>query len=328
MKRNKMIQAAAAVAQAKLLKRNRPLVVGWAITHQCNRKCAYCAIWQRPRQDLPTATVFRIVDELAASGTLRISFTGGEPLLREDMGDIIRYVREKGIETRLNSNGSLVKEKIDNLRGLDMLLLSLEGPEAIHDAIRGPGSFQEVREAMRAARGQGVPVGLATVLASTNLDAVEFVLDGARDAGCRVMFQPATRLRLGGRAPNELAPPVGPYREVITGLIARKNAGDPAIANSLTGLRHLIRWPDPVRMACASGRISCRIEPDGQVLHCSRGAAGATPGNCAEASFREAFERLGPMACDDCWCAGRVELNLAFSFSVPTILNQLKTLVR
>jgi MoaA/NifB/PqqE/SkfB family radical SAM enzyme len=277
---------------------------------------------------LSTAAIFSIVDELAASGTLRISFTGGEPLLREDMGDIIRYVQKKGIEARLNSNGSLVKGKIGNLRGLDMLLLSLEGPETIHDAIRGPGSFQEVQEAMRAARDQGVPTGLATVLASTNLDAVEFILDTARDAGCRVMFQPATRLRLGGRAANDLTPLVGPYREAILGLIARKKAGDPAIANSLAGLRHLIRWPDPVRMACASGRISCRIEPDGQVLHCSRGCAGTAPGNCLKTSFAEAFARLGPMACDDCWCAGRVELNLAFSFSASTILNQLKTLVR
>jgi MoaA/NifB/PqqE/SkfB family radical SAM enzyme len=328
MKNGRILQAAAGVAEAKLLKRNRPLIVGWAITDQCNRKCDYCALWQRPNRDLATDAVFGIVDALAAAGALRISFTGGEPLLRKDMGEIIRHVREKGIATRLNTNGSLVKEKISTLNGLDMLTLSLEGPEALHDAIRGPGSFREVREAMRAARDQGVRTGLATTLTATNLGAVDFILDTAREAGCRVMFQPATPLRLGGRTKNNLTPPVVPYREVITGLIARKRAGDPAIANSLPGLRHLRHWPDPVRMPCASGRISCRIEPDGRVLHCSRGCPGAVPGNCAGGPFREAFERLGPMVCDDCWCAGRVELNLMFSFSAPTIWNQLKTLVR
>jgi MoaA/NifB/PqqE/SkfB family radical SAM enzyme len=328
MKNGGILQAAGGVLTAKLLKRNRPLVVGWAITDQCNRKCAYCALWQKPNRDLATGAVFGIVDELAAAGTLRISFTGGEPLLRKDMGDIIRYVHEKGMETRMNSNGSLVKERIGDLKGLDMLTLSLEGPEEIHDAIRGPGSFREVQEALRAARGQGLRTGLTTVLTAANLEAVEFILKTAREAGCRVMFQPATPLRLGGVTPNDLAPPVGPYREVMAGLIARKSAGDRAIANSLPGLRHLLRWPDPVRMVCASGRISCRIEPDGRVLHCSRGAAGVVPGNCAGVSFREAFERLGPMACDDCWCAGRVELNLSFSLSAPTIWNQLKTLVR
>jgi len=324
MKQGKIIQAAVGFLKAKLLKQKTPLIVGWAITDQCNRQCAYCSIWQRPNRDLSTPVVFNIVDQLAESGAMRISFTGGEPLLRDDMGDIISYVHEKGIETRLNSNGSLVREKAGFLRDLDMLTLSLEGPEAIHDAIRGRGSFREVREALRAAHEHGINTSLATVLTSVNLDAVDYILETAGHEKCRVTFQPATPMRLGGRTPNDLTPPVEAYREVIKRLIDRKKAGDKIIGNSVAGLQHLGKWPDPARMTCASGWISCRIEPDGNVLYCSRESIPFSAKNCAKVSFKEAFDNLRPLVCNDCWCAARVELNLAFSFSLPTIMNQLR----
>ncbi len=327
MKQGKIIRAAGGLLQARLLKRKKPLVVGWAITDQCNRKCAYCSIWRRPGRDLPTPAVFRIADALAESGALRISFTGGEPLLREDVGEIIQYVHEKGIETRLNSNGSLVKDRISDLRHLDTLNLSLEGPADVHDAIRGRGSFNEVREALRAARDHGIKTSIATVLTATNLDAVDYLLDTAAQEGCRVMFQPATPVRLGGDGPNELTPAVEAYRDAITRLIEKKKAGDKTIANSLPGLAHLRHWPDPARMVCASGWISCRIEPDGNVLYCSRECLPVSPKNCVDASFKEAFDNLGPMVCNDCWCAARVELNLAFSLRPSTITNHIKALV-
>ncbi len=324
MKFGKLIQAGGGLLGAKLLKRKKPLIVGWSVTERCNRKCAYCSIWRRPDNDLSTPAVFSIVDTLAEAGTLRISFTGGEPLLRPDMGDIIRYVHEKGIETKMNSNGSLIKEKINDLDCLDMLTLSLEGPEAIHDAIRGRGSFAEVRQALRVARENGIKTGLATVLTSTNLESIDYILETARETSSRVVFQPATPLKLGGRTTNDLAPPVEPYRRVILRLIERKKAGDNTIGNSVTGLRHLYQWPEPTSMTCASGWISCRIEADGSVLYCSRESLSFSPGNCSRGPFQEAFGRLQPVVCNDCWCAARAELNLAFSLAPAALMNQFK----
>lgn len=324
MEYGKLLHTAGGLFQAKLLKRKKPLVVGWAITDQCNRKCAYCAVWKRPHRDLETSEVLRVVDQLAQAGTLRVSFTGGEPLLREDMGDIIRYVHDKGIETKMNSNGTLVTEKVRDLDRLDMLTLSLEGPAEIHDAIRGRGSFADVRQALGVAREHGIHTGLATVLTSMNLDAVDEILDIAREGAVRVMFQPATPLQLGGNAVNDLSPPVEPYRRAVDRLIARKKSGDQHIANSIAGLQHLRKWPDPTPMACACGWISCRIEPDGRVLYCSRETLPEFPQNCVRVPFGQAFKNLTPMVCHDCWCAARVELNLAFSLNRSAIKNQIK----
>ncbi len=322
------MKTAAAVLKARLLKRKIPLVVGWGVTHRCNRKCAYCDLWRKSGAELSTAQIFSIVDALAEMGTVRISFTGGEPLVRADMGRIIDYVHDRGLETKMNSNGMLVPSRIAELRHLDVLNLSLEGPEEIHDAIRGRGSFGEVMAAAEAARSRGIRVGLATVLNRLNLDAIDDILDITRRFKGRVIFQPATRWALGGENENDLAPPEEAYREAVLTLIRKKKAGDKTIGNSVPGLRHLYHWPHPKRMNCASGWISCRIEPDGRVMYCSRESWGFSPLNCTDVSVAEAFQNLRPVACNDCWCAARVELNLAFSLRLPVIVNQIASLVR
>lgn len=328
MKPTKLIKTAGAFARARLLKQKTPLVTGWAITYRCNRRCAYCGLWRDPGPELDTTQVLKIVDTLADMGCVRISFTGGEPLLRPDMGEIVDYVHARGLETKMNSNGRLVKERIHELGSLDMMNLSLEGPEDVHDAIRGPGSFAEVMEAAQTARDHGIAINLATVLNRLNLDALDFILETARQWGGKVMFQPATQTMLGGEQPNDLAPDVDAQRAAIRLLIDRKSKGDKTIANSVPGLKHLLKWPRSVPMTCASGQISCRIEPDGKVVYCSREPKGYSPLNCTEVSFAQAFDNLGPMTCNDCWCAARAELNLAFSCKAPVLLNQIKSLVR
>ncbi len=322
-----LLRAAGGVLKARLLKQKAPLIVGWAITDQCNRRCSYCDIWQRPPRDLPTDQVLAIIDGLAELGAIRISFTGGEPLLRKDMGVIIDYAHAQGVVVKMNSNGALVKQKIKELKNLAAMNLSLEGPAEIHDTIRGPGSHQEVVTAIEAASSQGINVGLATVLTRMNLHAVDHILDVARRNNSQVLFQPATTMTLGGGRQNNLAPLVAPYREAVQKLIDKKRQGDNAIGNSLSGLKHLYLWPDPVKMHCASGWISCRIEPDGTMMYCSRGPRPESLQSCAEVGVRKAFDRLKPISCRDCWCAGRVELNLAFSGKPAVIKNQLSVLL-
>ncbi len=313
--------------KAKLLKKKAPLAVGWAITDKCNRKCPYCAIWKRENRDLSTEQVFEIIDALAEMGTIRISFTGGEPLLREDIGKIINHVHEKKIETKLNSNGALVKKRINELGNLDMMNLSLEGPEEIHDMIRGKGSFKEVIEAAEILKQNRININFATVMTSTNLDSIDDILDIAVQFNSRVMFQPATPLTLGGTEPNLLTPPEDKYGEAVQKLIQMKKDGNTSIGNSVDGLKHLAKWPHPEKIECASGWISCRIEPDGKVLYCSREEMPFTPKSCVDEGCRAAFSQLLPVSCDDCWCAARVELNLTFSGKLSVMFSQLKSLI-
>ena len=323
MNPGKILSAARAFLKARILKIKSPLVIGWAITGRCNRRCSYCSLWQGKSDELSTGQAIRVVDTLAEMGTLRISFTGGEPLLREDMGRIIDHVHGKGIEVKLNSNGTFVKKKIKELKNLDILALSLEGPEGVHDAIRGKGSYGEVVEAAEAARASGIKVVFAVVLTKINLDSIDFILEKAAEFGGKAVFQPATLSVLGGGTPNPIAPLKDEYRRAVDRLIERKRRGDPVIGDSIAVLRHVYNWPDPKRIKCASGWISCRIEPNGDVVYCSRRRRPSRPLNCVRDGFRKAFEALKPISCEDCWCAGRVELNICFSMRPWPLLNQL-----
>ncbi len=328
MNAGKMLKTALGLLKCKFLNKKVPLVVGWAITDRCNRKCAYCDIWRRPPRDMSTADVLSVVDELAEAGTLAISFTGGEPLMREDMGKIIDYVHARGVETKINSNGSLVKNRIEDLKHLDRLHLSLEGPPEIHDAIRGEGAYKEIEEAVEAAASNGIKINFATVLTKTNLASVDFLVKQARQNHCQVIFQPATQKRLGGDDPNELVPEKRAYQAVIEDLMHRKKKGETAIGNSMACLRHLYCWPDAKRIRCASGRISCRIEPEGSVLYCSREEFSFSPKNCRTAPFEEAFKHLQPVNCRHCWCAGRIELSLAADLKPGVLFEQMRSIIR
>ena len=319
----KMFPAAAAFIKAKCARIGTPLVVGWAITNRCNRKCVYCALWNNDEDELSTAQVFGVVDELYGMGARMISFTGGEPLIREDMGRIIEKVSNRGIGVKLNSNGALVKERIKELKGLDLLTLSLDGPEAVHDAIRGKGSYREVMEAASIARENNIRVRFAVVLTKLNLGAVDFILDAAARIGGAAIFQPASLTLLGSDSPDPVAAPVDGYRAAIKGLIDKKSKGARNIASSVAALKHLYNWPAPVPIRCAGGAISCRIEPNGDVVYCSRTEMHFKPMNCVRDGFREAFRSLKPVTCDKCWCAARVDLNLIFKGDLQAVINQL-----
>jgi MoaA/NifB/PqqE/SkfB family radical SAM enzyme len=296
--------------------------VAWAITSACNRSCGYCRRLRHGGAELSTRQAEEVIDTLARLGCARVSFTGGEPLLRNDMGALLDRARARGIATRLNSNGALVRERIDGLSGLDALTLSLDGPEPVHDAIRGRGSYREVVDAARAARERGIAVAFTCVLSSSNPGSERFVLDVARGLGSSVLFQPAAPQVRGEPAANPMIPGASLLAESVRFLVERKRAGDPTVGNSFAGLRHMAHFPGPRPMRCASGFVSCRIEPGGEVVYCGLPRPGFVPLSVLD-GLERAFRGLAPITCGDCWCAGRVELNSAFALRPSAIANQL-----
>jgi len=321
--KKKIVPMAAAFVKSRCVGISTPLAVGWAITNRCNKRCAYCALWEKDEDELSTSQVLSIIDTLSDMGTGMISFTGGEPLLREDIGKIIGYIHDKGIKVKLNSNGALVKEKIKDLNRLDLLTLSLDGPEEVHDAIRGKGSYREVMEAVKEARKNNIRVNFAAVLTKLNLECVDFILKEAARIGGTALFQPASSTLLGSGFSDPVAPLVDGYRAAIKGLIDKKRGGIKNIASSVSALKHLYNWPDPTPILCAGGALSCRIEPNGDVVYCSRADMPIKPMNCIRDGFRKAFRRLKPITCDKCWCAPRVDLNLIFKGDPQAVFNQL-----
>ena len=324
--KNKLL-VANVIIKSKLFNKKVPLAVGWAITNRCNYQCKYCRRWKKKTKELSTKQIFLIIDQLKQLGCQRIVFTGGEPLLRGDIGLIVNYCKEKDLTVGINSNGSLFRKRINELKNIDSLTLSLDGPEKINDLLRVKGSYKNVIDAIETARKNNINVSLTTVISKLNIGYLKDILKIAEKYDILVYFQPVSMIYDYSKV-KELKCPFDKYKKLIDELITLKKKGNKQIGNSLPGLRHLRNWPKPKKINCAAGIIRCRIEPNGDIYPCGRLIGKINPPNCVSCGFNGAFNRLKKLKCNNCWCFNDVELNLAYSLNISTIKNLLKTILK
>lgn len=146
------------------------------VTNRCNLMCKHCVFSSgAPNDDELTLSEIRtIIDEAKEMGLEDLHITGGEPLLRKDITEIISHARNLGIKNRLITNGTLLTQtKLAELKcaGLSDLMISLDGLEEQHDAIRGRrGGFQRTVSAIRAAVQMDFNVRVNAVAFAFNLE--------------------------------------------------------------------------------------------------------------------------------------------------------------
>jgi radical SAM protein with 4Fe4S-binding SPASM domain len=169
-------------------RRARPRLVGWEITRQCNLRCPHCysSATVAPRPELSTKKCFELVDELAALKTEIIGFTGGEPLLREDLETIALRAKRKGIDSGITTNGLLLDaRRAASLKraGFSTVQVSVDGSTPEKNArmrATDTAAFERVLEAVRACRRLKLDVGFAMLLGAESLDDARPFLDLAR----------------------------------------------------------------------------------------------------------------------------------------------------
>ena len=305
--------------------KNKPFAASFALTRRCNYQCLYCGTPKIKEKELPAKDIFWIIDALRKCGVLRVVFTGGEPLLRKDIGDIINYAKNRKLAVYVNTNGSLVPDKIGQLKPVDGLQISLEGPLEIHDYIRGKGSYRQVIEALKAAKKEGIRTIIASTLNKLTVEKVEYILEIARKFDSMASFQPLTFTLLDINEPNPLLPSLASYRKAINRLIALKRRGSPYIYNSLMGLKYFYKWPDTPQLLCSAGKLFFRIEADGRIFSCSRFQP-PWQGRYIRPDFDlcKMIRNLNSVSCRKCWCVGEVEANLVFSLKLEPMLNLIK----
>lgn len=145
---------------------NRPVVV-WTSTRRCNLGCMHCYMDAKPARDageLTTAQAEAMIDDLAAFGAPVLLFSGGEPLMREDVFQLGRYAVRKGLRTALSTNGTLItKETAARIKdaGFSYAGISLDGLKDANDRFRKcGGAFERTLEGIRNCRNAGVRAGL------------------------------------------------------------------------------------------------------------------------------------------------------------------------
>ncbi len=162
----------------------RPIVV-WNITRTCNLKCVHCYSDSDAKAyegELSGDEVRRVLDDLAAFRVPAVLFSGGEPLVRPDLFELIEYARGKGLHVVLSTNGTLITPEIAR-RLVDLKLayvgISLDSatPE-VHDRFRGtPGAFDRTMRGFRNCVEAGQKVGLRLTLSRPTFENLDGVFD-------------------------------------------------------------------------------------------------------------------------------------------------------
>ena len=162
----------------------KPVVV-WNCTKQCNLKCAHCYAVSdsKPAPDELTSNEARtMIDDLAEFGSPVMLFSGGEPLMRQDIPELIDYARGAGLRTVVSTNGTLLTEQmVSTLRDVSVgyVGISLDAPAPeINDSFRGvTGAFDKALAGIRRCVSAGVKVGLRFTAHRGNIQAVEEIFD-------------------------------------------------------------------------------------------------------------------------------------------------------
>ena len=129
MKVTAKLSIGAKILAAKLRGEVRPFFVQYMLLNGCDARCVYCNFPNRTATQLSTAEHQEILREFARLGTVRVKFHGGEPLLRKDLGELIAEVKRLGMRAAMVTNGLLLPERMDAVRQLDELIISLDGDE-------------------------------------------------------------------------------------------------------------------------------------------------------------------------------------------------------
>jgi radical SAM protein with 4Fe4S-binding SPASM domain len=161
----------------------KPVVV-WNVTQRCNLFCMHCYASSKNHEypgELTTEEGLHLLDELAAFGAPTVLFSGGEPLTRPDLFQLVSHASQAGLRCVLSTNGTLITPEIaDSIAasGFSYVGISLDGLSGTHDKIRGKkGAFDEALRGLRLCRDRGVRVGLRFTVHHKNLDQLPAVLD-------------------------------------------------------------------------------------------------------------------------------------------------------
>ncbi len=319
------LKSAKKVTSAYLFKKRYPLTVSHIITTRCNLRCNYCNMWKNIEGDMTTEQVFRMLDEFSKMGLRRYGITGGEPLLREDIGHVVSYAKKKGCIVTLFTNGVLLEERIDELKDLDVLITSLDGSKDSHDKNRQKGSYDSTIDAIKLAREKGFPVWVGLTLTKHNLDDVSDLIEMSKKMGFSILVQPIY-IYPGYSASKEQINDMSEFGEKYKGvvdLIIKKKKQGYLILDSFTYLKHMKDPHDQsANKPCWASKTFCAVTPSGNISPCFKIYNRREWPNGVKVGFKKAFESIPTdFKCTGCFSYATTESNLFYSLNPEVIYN-------
>jgi MoaA/NifB/PqqE/SkfB family radical SAM enzyme len=292
---------------------------------RCNCRCVMCDIWKTTDSvDLGADEFARYLAEIDLLGVEWVVFTGGEPLMHAGLFELSGMLRERRVRTTLLSSGLLLERYAGEIvAGMGDVIVSLDGPAEIHNAIRGvPGAFERLRDGVAAIHrlAPSYEIAARCTVQAANVAHLRETVDTARALGLKsISFLAADVTSAAFNRPTpwpetrqlSVTPELSVLESEIEWLIA---AGDPFILESPAKLRRIVDHFAGRHRAprCNAPWVSAVVEANGDLRPCffhpavgnikRDGLDGALNGPRATA-FREQLDVASDPTCARCVCS-------------------------
>ena len=256
------------------------MIVSWNTTNACNMYCAHCYrdAGCRAEEELSTEEAERLLEGIARAGFKIMIFSGGEPLMRPDILELVRYAAGLGLIPVFGTNGTLITPemardlKAAGAKGMGISLDSLDKEK--HDKFRRfPGAWEGAVRGMKSCRAEGLPFQVHTTVMDWNQSELEALTDFAVELGARAhhfFFLVPT-----GRAATmeEESLRAQAYEDVLTRIMKKQQEVDielkPTCAPQFIRIADQLGYPTRFRRGCLAGLSYCIVSPRGKVQPCA-----------------------------------------------------------
>lgn len=300
----------ARIFSARVTRRPRPFFVQYSLLNACNARCTYCNSPNRPDDPMSRREHLETLRAFARLGAVRIKFLGGEPLLSPDIECLADAVIGLGMRAAMVTNGFLIPEKIETVRKLSEIVISIDGRAQAHDRQRGAGSWKRVMAGIELCAAEGLDFFLSAVVTRTSAAEIPWLIETAQRLGVMVNFQiPQFNPEMYGPEAKATLPDAAEIRRIVAEIVAAKQAGAPVLFTARS-YRKTLEWPDfglerierpGEQSSCTAGRYFLQMEPNGDVYPCVLHVGSFAPKNVRRDGVEEAWLHAGRHSCFSCY---------------------------
>ena len=250
--------------------------VQWLSTYRCNFFCPYCeaSAGKALESELTTEEVKCLIRDLSHMGVKRFLISGGEPLVRPDIIELMQYANLKKLDLGLVTNGYRVEDLWDELKQFKYFIYftSIDGLQEYNDAVRGrEKAFEKSMSGLELFGKLGVPTRMInTVVHPGNIDQLESLLNILKNSAANRWHLTPTSL-VGRAAKNSKYNLNGEQVKHLVNFIKKnKNVLNIDLGESHTYIGCFLGRPLGKTFFCGAGLTRCAIMPDGEVLGCQQ----------------------------------------------------------
>jgi len=255
------------------------MIISWNVTKTCNLKCKHCYrdAGLRDPQELSSEEARGLISEIAAAGFKILILSGGEPLMRKDIYDLITFAAASGVRPVLGTNGTLIdREAARHLKkaGAVRIGISLDSVNAsVHDEFRQEtGAWEKTVNAMKICASEGLDFQVHTTLTKYNSKEIESITDFVAAAGSRAhhifFLVPTGR----GKDITDVCLDESEYKRVLTAILKKQQKIPmelkPVCAPQFIPLAREMGMDLRFQRGCLAGISYCCILPNGDVHPC------------------------------------------------------------